>query len=978
MYWAPEAAASNASHTSGNFSAPPVKRGLVTAVEDGFTFTSPSVYIVYSSIHASASCIAMTQTYHTVGGTHVTTRAYDPDALSTVRCVNSIGVGKDQHSVIWEAINYDDLYYPIPMSASYSRIDRCFTDRKDNDVWGDWMRKPFISLPQDVSEFDPAWSTCSGVKIGAMDPPRALVPAAGFDDPPPTKPDDPQSAGPITKEPPSLPKATPGKTVPESGPEPTGQPRKGTPPTTPMPDPGSGPAKDADSLPHDPPSDPSKASSVGREPSKSPAAPAPQPQQPSPDPPRSENGIDPEVDPMPGVGSRLPVQDNKPTPEQPQGKETEGQPDGSVDFDPISSALFGGGPSDIPNTGDKTPGNVNKDGNPDQQVSAPKENTGTTSKAAQNDPQYKTPAQAETGPNKNKGSSDTESPPTNNGHNSPDTSDDPPTVAPAKADESNDIFKPGNGGGSKAGSAGGNRDHQGSETKSRKKDKSQSQESDSPVGKSDNSAVPNKKAKAEKQAQSSPSTFAFVSNQPPPIQGSHTIMRAADGAAIIGTVTIHPSQGQTVHGTPISVAPNAVVVGGSSFAFDSAPNPQMSAVTPIIQQGPNGGLVIGSKTIMPGNAGFVNEHQVSVGSSNVVIDGSSFAFPAATSSPASYPINVGGVPIAPGLHNAVVIGSLTYEPGARLTESGHTVSVGSGTVAVDGTLHIVPTPPASSLLQIEGNTVRKDPSGNIMVGSSTVKPGGKANIAGHTISVAAADDNIIIDHNTYALSKSPGPVQIPSSPSMTGSPLIIDGETVRKNPGGDIVIGSSTITQGSQVTIAGHTLSAGFSNLFFDGKTYAMPISAGPVIESSTVTSPPPQSTSLSRFVFTIGDQVFTAQPTGFALAGTSVALNGPGVAISGTVVSLGTAGLVIGSKTMALPSVVVEATGPGDAIMSTFGSTGATGAGGVHILTPTPTPTGSGGNVTAFVPDSQAGFGTSVSIVLIIGLAAGIIGVVF
>lgn len=97
--------------------------------------------------------------------------------------------------------------------------------------------------------------------IGAMDPPRALVPAAGWGDSPPV--------GPITQSSPDPPKATPGNIVPEPVSGPTSQPQKGSiPQTTPQPSPPDNGPKAPNDPPRDPASDPPKGSSTTKEPSK--------------------------------------------------------------------------------------------------------------------------------------------------------------------------------------------------------------------------------------------------------------------------------------------------------------------------------------------------------------------------------------------------------------------------------------------------------------------------------------------------------------------------------------------------------------------------------------------------------------------------------------------------------------------------------------------------------------------------------------
>jgi len=84
VYWAPDdAPTTNTANTtlpmnsSSNITvAPRVPEEPYTLVEDGFTFTSPSVYVIYSSISASQSCVARFDSSVLRGSTHYVTRGY--------------------------------------------------------------------------------------------------------------------------------------------------------------------------------------------------------------------------------------------------------------------------------------------------------------------------------------------------------------------------------------------------------------------------------------------------------------------------------------------------------------------------------------------------------------------------------------------------------------------------------------------------------------------------------------------------------------------------------------------------------------------------------------------------------------------------------------------------------------------------------------------------------------------------------------
>lgn len=332
-----------------------------------------------------------------------------------------------------------------------------------------------------------------------------------------------------------------------------------------------------------------------------------------------------------------------------------------------------------------------------------------------------------------------------------------------------------------------------------------------------------------------PTTFAFVSNQSPPTAGDQTMARAPDGAAMIGTATIQPGQNQIVHGTPVSVAQSAIVVASSTFAFDPPQNAATPAAVPVITQGSNGGLVVGSKTILPGHKDTVNDHEVSVGSSNVIIDGKSYAFPAVTPPPSvDTGVNIGGVQIGHGFSNAMVVGGSTYSPGALVTISGHAVSVGSGIVAVGGTTHNFPTALPILPLLVDGHIVQKNANGHVMLGTSTLEPGSRATLAGHIVSLGADNNNVVVDHSTYALPKTAGVVQASSPPiEPDTSPLMIDGYTILKDAMGQIIIGTSTILPGTQVTMGDHVVSAANSNeIIMDHRTYSLPDNTAGIVST--------------------------------------------------------------------------------------------------------------------------------------------------
>ncbi|KAK4692043.1 hypothetical protein P7C71_g5085, partial [Lecanoromycetidae sp. Uapishka_2] len=368
---------------------------------------------------------------------------------------------------------------------------------------------------------------------------------------------------------------------------------------------------------------------------------------------------------------------------------------------------------------------------------------------------------------------------------------------------------------------------------------------------------------------------------------------------------------------------------------------------PALSRASNGALVVGSSTIIPGQAATINNHQISVGSDNIAIDGNTYAF-AAPKSSTPVPLTIGGLPIQAAQNGGAIIAGSTFASGAQIVTAGHTISVASGNVVVvDGTSRLLPTaePAAASPLMIGGSPMERAPNGAFIVGGSTLVVGAQTTISGHVISVGAV--NVVIDGTTNAL---PTP-----APTLASSPIVIDGQQMQRAPSGGVAIGSTTLALGAQTTIAGHVISVGPSDVVVDSSTYAFPSSASAMILSelppgaqrSAITLPNGSVLSAGgvatisgqvvsvlsndegaviggstiafapNTVFTVGGQTFTAAPTGFVVAGTSVSLDGPAVTISGTVVSLGPSGVQIGSSTLPLTST--SATGLAGFIVSAF-----------------------------------------------------------
>ena len=477
----------------------------------------------------------------------------------------------------------------------------------------------------------------------------------------------------------------------------------------------------------------------------------------------------------------------------------------------------------------------------------------------------------------------------------------------------------------------------------------------------------------------------------PAVVAGQTVSRASNGGVVVGSSTIAPGQQATISGQVISAGPSNVAIGGSTYSLPSTagailqtPAPQAQPQTTAfvggqsIARASNGGIVIGSSTIAPGSQATISGQVISAGPTNVAIGGSTYALPstagAVLQTPApqpSSPVEVGGNSIVKAPNGGVVIGSSTIAPGSEATIFGQVISAGPSNVAIDGSTYVLPSSAGGVLetpapqteqevpVQVGGNSISRASNGGIIIGSSTLVPGSEATISGQVVSAGAT--NIAIGGSTYDLASTAGAVlQTPSPVSPSNAPVVVAGQTVARASNGGLVVGTSTIAPGAQATISGHVFSAagtGATNIAIDGNNYALPTTAGALLEtpapispniveaavtlangdvisaggpaavvsgvtasvlgddsglvigSKTIPLPPPSALTTSNAVYTVGGQTFTAAPSGLPISidGTTISPGGSPITISGTVVALGNGALQIGSTIMPLPTAPSE-----------------------------------------------------------------------
>lgn len=155
--------------------------GNVTAVYNGTTFTSPSVYLSFQNVWTSKEFCQYTGRNYSDALLKV-----DPRSLSSV---------KDFRSGIWTIssetahgfhcdsgrVNYTDLNKPTSTSASLverpSNLSYAATYCQTTD------HNPILVIPKEIKSLDPDWKNCVIWLWGAQDPPRALTPVNALSGP---------------------------------------------------------------------------------------------------------------------------------------------------------------------------------------------------------------------------------------------------------------------------------------------------------------------------------------------------------------------------------------------------------------------------------------------------------------------------------------------------------------------------------------------------------------------------------------------------------------------------------------------------------------------------------------------------------------------------------------------------------------------------------------------------------------------------
>jgi hypothetical protein len=237
------------------------------------------------------------------------------------------------------------------------------------------------------------------------------------------------------------------------------------------------------------------------------------------------------------------------------------------------------------------------------------------------------------------------------------------------------------------------------------------------------------------------------------IVGGQTVTANPGGSPfVVNGQTLNPGQAITFDGTTVSLdrAASSVAINGVTQPVLVRPvNPSAVLTFGNSQITANSGstFVIGGQTLVPGGTVMVSGTTIALGpsASFVVVNGatSTFANPAARTTPPPLSIGDGVFSALSGSGTTYIIDGQTLTPGGTITVASSTISLAPGASAliINGKSTTLLSPATITnppLLTIGSQTITALPGGGttFVIGDRTLTPGGVITVDGTTISLA--------------------------------------------------------------------------------------------------------------------------------------------------------------------------------------------------------------------------------------------------
>lgn len=267
------------------------------------------------------------------------------------------------------------------------------------------------------------------------------------------------------------------------------------------------------------------------------------------------------------------------------------------------------------------------------------------------------------------------------------------------------------------------------------------------------------------------SSDAVALETPAPLSvDKNPVLKAANGGLIIAGSTIAQGSTTSLLGHMIAANSDNVVVDGTihSLAPGTAyPIATTPTATPLeianrpVLKAANGDLVIAGSTVPQGSATSLLGHAISVGSDNVVLDGTTRAFGPVTAHPLQTPapLEIANQSVMKAANGGLVIAGTTIPPGVQTSLFGHAISVGTGNdVVVDDGKTLTFASNAGQQSAVIASLIY-GPSSDIV---TTLTPGATYSSGGHITTYTGSTPSAFTEATSSVIGTATVPLPLPS------------------------------------------------------------------------------------------------------------------------------------------------------------------------------------------------------------------------
>ncbi len=296
--------------------------------------------------------------------------------------------------------------------------------------------------------------------------------------------------------------------------------------------------------------------------------------------------------------------------------------------------------------------------------------------------------------------------------------------------------------------------------------------------------------------------------------GNNPVLKAANGGLIVAGTTISQGSTTSLLGHVIAANSNNVVLDGTThslapvtaYPVESPMSTPLEIANRPVMQAANGDLVIAGSTVTQGSTTSFLGHAISVGSDNVVVDGTTHKFGPVTAHPLETPapLEIANQPVVKATDGGLIIAGTTVPLASQTSLFGHIISVGADYVVEDGkTLSFAPSTEAAgqqSVASLVYGTSNMDTT--LTPGATYLSSGSIITYTGSTPSVLLEAASSVIGTTTVPLQASALPNQVFVEASVSATPeqlyveaspsseeYLLDGKTEIAAAPSDVPIG---------------------------------------------------------------------------------------------------------------------------------------------------------------------------------------------